>query len=627
MDPRYNWPPQGPPAHHMNGQYAPPPQQNGHHPNGYAMAYPQQLPPMFQGFPQSQLAPGGPRLMNPPQRIGQQYSPPSMDMRAQQTPRQAQPQVVISSRTPNGISPTQNPRIRQVQVQVPVPRTINRASSGGMVERDAARGQMRPSPGQSSQTPVSKSIQRSQSFQENSPRPQYRPQGTPAQNHNQHRTPLKPQGAPSYTLTPSSQHRSSSIQSSSSQVRSHPQVVIRKTSSQLQTPTRPQHVPPKPLPADLMVLTLSIVDEYITAARSMGSLAAMTVEKADLGQYYKLMATALGYMESVLHKYNHTPRDEATLRLRYASLLVEETDNNTEIEETLSKGIALCNRNRLHDTKYGMLHLQARYQAKSNPRAASKSLDQPISESETFKHIVWVYAFRFLRVQFALQVPGRPETNSALKQLRAIADHAEPRGDRAIYVSCCVFEALIHLRGTAADRLEHAQRAIASARSLQLQLSTKQLGQMSVLIDYIDVACSLQHGQPNAEKLHELQKKVDDDASSADGVFSVLIEKSFGGNLTFHTGGVFRKAGDGRDELVFTWLPRQDWKTLAYYLSGLFSLPNERGLRYLEEGHKLTQSKANSLRYIPRADFDRLSKILPIIWRIDPRSFDTAKLD
>lgn len=88
-----------------------------------------------------------------------------------------------------------------------------------------------------------------------------------------------------------------------------------------------------------MVLLISAADEYIAAARSLGSVAAMTLKAADMDQYYKLMATAMGCMETVLKQYSHTPRDEALLRFRYASLLVEETDNNTEIEEHLAKGV------------------------------------------------------------------------------------------------------------------------------------------------------------------------------------------------------------------------------------------------------------------------------------------------
>jgi len=236
-----------------------------------------------------------------------------------------------------------------------------------------------------------------------------------------------------------------------------------------------------------------------------------------------------------------------------------------------------------------MLHLQARYQSKSNRRAALKLLDQSISEAETFQHTVWIYAFRLLKVSLAMQGLGRSETASALQQLHAVSNYAERFGDRAIFVTCCALEAMVHLRSSASDHLEHAQRAIASARSLQLELSTKQLGSVAVLIDCIDIACSLQHGQSNAEKLVALQHKADQEFKPDNGVFSVLIEKSFGGNLTFSTGGVFRKAEDGRDELVIAWLPKHDFRTLAYFLSGLSSLPHDKGSKYLNEGHRVTQ--------------------------------------
>ena len=233
--------------------------------------------------------------------------------------------------------------------------------------------------------------------------------------------------------------------------------------------------------------------------------------------------------------------------------------------------------------------MHARYQFKTNHRAAFKTLDQTIGETETFQHVVWIYAFRFLKVSLALQIPGRPEYASALQQLHAIANHAERRGDSAIFVACSALEAMIHLRTSGADHLEHAQRAIAAARSLQLQTSSKQLGRISALIDCIDVACSIQQGKPDIQKLRALQGKADDEPSSGDGFFTVLIEKSFGGNLTFSTGGVFEKAADGRDQLVFSWLPKNDLTMLTYFLSGMTSLTHEKGLSYLQEGFKQTQ--------------------------------------
>ncbi|KAF2652830.1 hypothetical protein K491DRAFT_604160 [Lophiostoma macrostomum CBS 122681] len=581
MDPRYQWPPPG----YANGQYAPPPQPNSYQANGYPVQYQQQpMHPQYQQYPQSQPSQGPPRVMVPP-RPSQQYPPAQNGMGA--PPRQVQPQVVIPARNQN-MSPMaqmQNPRIRQVQVPAQRNSQMQRSASDA-ARRDTMPAQHRQAQAQA-QTPTPKTVHRSQSFQENPPRPQQRTPQQTVSNQTQHRTPLQPQSTPNQR-TPSSQHPPNQHQSPrlpqtpSSQSRSHPQVVIK---------SKQQQSPPKSLPTDLTVLLLHAADEYINAAHAMGSIAALAQKNADLAQYHKLMSTGLGCMEAILRRYNQGPRDEAKLRLRYASLLVEETENDIEIEEVLSKGIALCSRNRLLDLKYSMQHLQARFQFKSNHRAALKSLDGPIQEAETFQHVVWVYAFRFLKVSLALQVPGRPESASALQQLHAIVHQSEKRGDRAIFVTASALEAMIHLRTPGLDHLEQAQRAIASARSYQLQASTKELGQVAALIDCVDIACSLQQGKPDRQKMEAMQQKADKEPGPDNGVFSVLIEKSFGGNLTLYTGGIFTKAQDGRDELVFSWLPRNDFKMLAYYLSGMTTIAHDasRGVTYIKEGYKVTQ--------------------------------------
>lgn len=383
--------------------------------------------------------------------------------------------------------------------------------------------------------------------------------------------------------------------------KAHPQVVIPRSSTHQLTPTKHAHPPPKALPADLSVMLLSAADEYIAAARGMGALVAREKREADVRQYYKLMATGLGCMDTVLRDFSLMPRDEAKLRLRYASLLVEETDNTAEIDEVISKQISLCGRCRLQDLKYASLHLQARYQFKTNHRAALKALDKPISEAETFQHIAWVYAFRFLKVSLALQIPGRIELVPALQQLHAILAHAEKRGDRAIYVAGSALEAMVHLRSGAPDRLEQAQRAIAAARSLQLQVSTKQLGSFGTLIDIIDVACGIQHGTPNSKKstalIEAMLDEKTDSMRSETGVFTVLVERSFGGNLTYDTGGIFRKNSDGKDELAFGWLPKEDLTTLCFHISALDQNIHEKGLSYVKEAHQ--RSRGALKRHFP----------------------------
>lgn len=321
MDPRYNWPPQARQGY-PNGQYAPAPQPAAYGPNGYGTPYATQPPPMQSIFPSPMPGQVHQRVQVVIPHASQQSPPHNTPQ-----PRFTQPH----QRGANPMPQAQRPHISQGRPLPPgVQRPIQNASGGPTIHQ---RGQ------QPVRTPV-KPAQTSRSFQENTPTSQQRVANISVLNQNQHRVPLQPQGTPTHVRTPTAQTRSPSILSTSSQVRSYPQVVIKKPSStHLQTPTRPQHAPARPLPADLVVLILSAADEYIAAARSLGSLAARTLRPADLDQYYKLMATAMGCMETVLKKYTQTPRDEAVLRLRYASLLIEETDNTQDIEETLAKGV------------------------------------------------------------------------------------------------------------------------------------------------------------------------------------------------------------------------------------------------------------------------------------------------
>lgn len=503
------------------------------------------------------------------------------------------------------------PKIRHVQVPA------QRANSVGSSQIDGAQDR-RYSAQQAQNTPSAKRVNHPQAHQENGPRPQQRPPSTPVQSQSQHRAPLQPQSTPQQqrphhtsqqssisrstpqhqngpplVQTPSSQHRTASVQQSATK-KAHPQVVIPRSSTHQLTPTKHPQPPPKNLPVDCSVVLLSAADEYVAAARSMSGLILRGKKEADLQQYYKLMATGMACMDAVLKNFSMLPRDEARLRLRYASLLVEETDNTTEIDDVLSKQITLCKRSRLPDLHYASLHLQVRYQFKTNHHAALKALKDPIKDTVAFFHTSWEYAFRFLKVSLLLQIPGRVETVPVLQELHHIQNLAEKQADRAVFVASSALEAIVHLRSGTSDRLEQARRAIAAARSLQLQVSAEQLGSFGVLIDIVDIACGIQAGTPNNKKSAALIEAMVDDATqslrSETGVFTVVIERTFGGSMTLDTGGIFGKNSEGRDEIVFAWLPKEDLKTLCFHISALDQHVHEKGFIYIKEAHQRSRS-------------------------------------
>ncbi|KAJ4335964.1 hypothetical protein N0V95_008743 [Ascochyta clinopodiicola] len=550
MDPRYNQQygyPNG-----SNVPYTPPQPQNGYQQYGQPPQYPQQYPPpqmqMHHGYPQHQQQQRQPQGVIPRQQ-SQQYMP--------------MPQQTYSPQQQYQQRPYQQPQYQQSPQQY---RQHQQHQQQPQQHLQPQHQHQQP-PQQHQQPPQQQSQYRQ------APPPQARPQPQV----------MITQRAPN----PMSYPQMSNPQMSNPQM-SNPQM----SSPQLSSPNIRQVHMPIQRTTDLSVMLLSAADEYIAAARGMGSAIARQKNDGDIQQYYKLMSTAMGCMDTVLRNYNMQPRDEAKLRLRYASLLIEETDN-TEIDEILSKGISLCARCRLQDLRYSMLHLQARYQFKTNHRAAFKALDKHISEAETFQQLAWVYAFRFLKVSLLLQSPDRVEAISALQHLHAILAYAEKRGDVAIAFACNALEAMVHLRSSAQDRIGEAQRAIAAARSLQSTMSAKQRGSFGTLFSVIDLACGVHQNTPDSAKSTALIEATadenDDGLGTEDGIFTVLLDRTPGGSLTTDTGGIFRKNSEGRDELVFAWLPREDVKALCFHICALDQGVHEKALQLVQEARSRTK--------------------------------------
>jgi len=65
-------------------------------------------------------------------------------------------------------------------------------------------------------------------------------------------------------------------------------------------------------------------------------------DQGAVEEYQKLVATGLSCMDAAIQTAKLPPRTEALARLRYAAVVIEETENKTEAETTLTKAIALC---------------------------------------------------------------------------------------------------------------------------------------------------------------------------------------------------------------------------------------------------------------------------------------------
>lgn len=92
------------------------------------------------------------------------------------------------------------------------------------------------------------------------------------------------------------------------------------------------------------MLLVSLAEEYFEAAHELAPAATLTMTESHVYAYEKLIATGLNCLEAALKQGRLSPRTEASIRLRYAGVLYEETENFMEAEMALTKGISLCDR-------------------------------------------------------------------------------------------------------------------------------------------------------------------------------------------------------------------------------------------------------------------------------------------
>lgn len=385
---------------------------------------------------------------------------------------------------------------------------------------------------------------------------------------------------------------------------SHPASVPPKSSMPASAPPqKPAAVktssPQPDLPVDYQVLLLALADDYISKAHWMSVSLAKGAQEADVQDYHKLIAHGLGCMHSVLTNFKFpNPRVEGRLVYRYCSLLFDETENDDVAHELLSKTVKMCERHKLVDLRYSLLHLQVRFHFRSKPVLALKMLDQLLVDIEAYKHNSWNYAMRFLRVTLSLQLP-RPDVSAALQQLRQISTHAQRNGHVPLVVTSSTLETLVHLRSEGPECVQSAQRALASARMYQLDPSLSGIPQLAALLDCLDLCCDLVSLAPKQaiQKMMQMQTVMDsansDKSWRGDGSFGVPVDSQtdFDTDVVADSGGIFERTSNGQKAMVFKWIPISELFSLGFLFSGIASAHKNsverKAERFLEEGSKM----------------------------------------
>ena len=327
---------------------------------------------------------------------------------------------------------------------------------------------------------------------------------------------------------------------------------------------------------DYALLLIDLSEEYFDAAYGKPTQDQPAKKEADMNVFYKLIATGLGCLEVVLKQWRSTlqPAVEAAVRLRYASILYKETDNVSEAEEVLSKGIAQCDKLRLLDLKYNMQHLLARVTFATNPKAANKYLDTVIRDAEVQNHVPWIYAFRFLRASLSLQMHQAQETSQALSQLKVILTQAKSRGDITVAATASAIEAMTHVyKATSFEAIEQAQTALTTVRSAENNPSVPRIPQLVVMAYFVDLICSLFRADSDTAnmKMKAMHQSMDELASheswTADETFLIPIGQQSAKSLPGATmyGAIVSQQAE-RTYLKLAWLPKNELYALGNML-------------------------------------------------------------
>ncbi|KAG0129830.1 cohesin loading factor [Tuber indicum] len=323
---------------------------------------------------------------------------------------------------------------------------------------------------------------------------------------------------------------------------------------------------------------ISMAEGYFEAAHASGYRAALAKGGGDAKAYYKLIATGLRALEAAL-QCRLQPRLEAMVRLRYAGILHEETENGDEAEDALNKGIMLAQRGNFTDIKYTMQHLLARIMLRTTPKASLKMLNSCIADSETLDMVHWTYSFRFLRCNILMEDSPLHDEQGAITTLQKISGTAAARHDHGIYLLASLMETMISV-SSGADGIEAANRALARANSLQLE-SMQGMEQLGILRQMLDIMCSLMAGRYSESevKVKVLHGMLDHSSKAQiwtpSGEFEILINPV--------------RLGRPEEKLKFKWLTKEDIFVLGYFISGLCKFQKNveevgRGEKYLQEG-------------------------------------------
>ncbi|RGP59234.1 hypothetical protein FSPOR_11480 [Fusarium sporotrichioides] len=394
---------------------------------------------------------------------------------------------------------------------------------------------------------------------------------------------------------------------------------------------------PKARPVDTVHVMVAVAEECFDKARNSVHDVAMSMNSTRIDEYQKLISTGLACLEACLQSNRLSPRQEAKMRLRYATILLEETENSMEAETAITKGISLCEKNGLDDLKYCMHYIRLKLLFQRNHKAALNAADRQIADCETYKHPHWVYAFRLLKATFYMEL-GRTADASALENIRSVQVTASNRGDNAVSVFASILEGLTLLKASKDGNLEKVQACIAQVAKFQFDDSVH-IMQLDVLTLLLDLVSSINHSslELTLQKLKVLQDRMDGCESwhtvKSDFLIPVKKQPSTGHTISSDTAGIIRSGGDAPvNYLVMSFMTKMELTSLIFTFTGLVNMHKSsahgrRTAEFWQEGIRVLDTWDNTTAGIPYGPSTSLQDaISQREWRLEAQCYLTALL-
>ena len=321
--------------------------------------------------------------------------------------------------------------------------------------------------------------------------------------------------------------------------------------------------------------------------------------------YFKLVATSLGCLESVLTNFKLPPLREAQLSLRYAQILYEETENHDDAERVLTKAIDTCERNKFLDLKYTLQLLLACVLYQSKPKAAIKDLQSMLEEIEAYKHTVWGYAARYQLAMFYLSAAGVRDLHNAINHMEKLSISANANGDRCIAAFADVICALLHLQTSSPEAVSSSQQYLAKARALSTNDEVASIDQIMFMMELADLCCSIREYHPaqcdvKRRRMQEVWTAIMDKGGwMRDGDMMLLpVGKSSLRGVQLQLGGLVREE-DGKSLLPFSWMETEVAEAWGFLLCAITkahtNASDGKAEQFIEHGLQRTRDATTSL--------------------------------